>query len=150
MTNLDALYFAPKEQRKEDSMAQSYFTTATVVSASAPINVKVGFQPGKVEILNLTSIQTPTENEIWKSVWQYGMTSGTVINTVYQTVDDGVGTAIVDQTVYASSNGITLLGFGSGASAQFGAVVSGFTNANPGVLTVDSTSGITAGCVIKV
>lgn len=131
-------------------MAQVLFTTATVVSASAPINVKVGFMPGKVEIINLNSVATPTDGEIFKNVWQYGMVSGSVINTVYQAVDDGVGTSLVDQTTYSSTNGITLLGFGASASAQYGAVVSAFTNANPGVITVDSTSGITAGCVIRV
>lgn len=131
-------------------MAQVLFTTAVVVSASSPINVKVGFQPGKVEIINLNSVATPVDGEIWKNVWQYGMSSGAVINTVYQAVDDGVGTSLVDQTVYSSSNGISLLGFAPGAEAQYGAVVSGFTNANPGVITVDSTSGISAGCVIRV
>lgn len=127
-------------------MSQIYYTTATVVSASSPINVKVGFQPGRVEIINLNSVATPVDDEIWKNVWQYGMSSGSVINTAYQSN----GGDLLDLTTYSSTNGITLLGFGSSAAAQYGAVVSGFTNANTGVLTVDSTTGIAAGAVINV
>lgn len=126
-------------------MAQNFFTTASVVSTSSPIQVKIGFNPGRVEVINLNATASPTSAHVFKALWQYGMTSGTAILTKYTS-------APADETIYQSSNGITLLNVGGQGSGQYGAIASGFTNANTGVITVDSTTAaaITAGCVIQV
>jgi hypothetical protein len=129
-------------------MAQTLFTTVQLNSASpANIYVKVGFVPAKIELINLTQVQTPTNTHGWKAIWQQGMIAGSAILTTYETA-----TNINDVTTYKATNGITLLNPLGSEQGQYGAVVSGFTNANPGVLTVDSTfaAGITAGCIIRV
>lgn len=129
-------------------MSQAFYTTVSVSSTSSAIPVKIGFVPGKVELINLTAVQTPTDGEGWKAVWQYGMSSGTAITTAYKSN----GGDLLDLTTYASSNGVAILNPLGSEQGQYGAIVSGFTNANPGVITVDSTAnaGITAGCFIQV
>lgn len=128
---------------------QSLFTTVTLNAASsANIYVKTGFVPGLIQLTNLTKLQAgPAATVGYKSFWQYGMPSGTAVSTVW-----GASTTFYDTTAYVSSNGITLLNPLGSEHSQYGAVVSAFTNANPGVITVDSTANaqITAGCVIRV
>ena len=127
-------------------MAATLFTTFTQGSTGNAVwQQKVGFVPGLIQIINYTAMATPTAAEVWKSEWRYGMTSGYALISTY--VNNG-GDILSLESV-ATSNGITLLN-ASTKTARFGAIVSGFTNANPGVITVDSTTGITAGCVIKV
>lgn len=130
-------------------MSQTLFTTVNLnTAAPALIYVKVGFVPARIELMNLTQIQTPTATHGWKALWQQGMVAGSAILTTYQTADAVIG----DVTTYTGTGGITLLNPLGSESGQYGAVVSGFTNANTGVITVDSTynAGITAGCIIRV
>src|SRR5574343_545251 len=112
-------------------MSQAFYTTVSVSNTSAAIPVKIGFVPGKVELINLTAVQTPTDGEGWKAVWQYGMSSGTAITTAYK----NNGGDLLDLTTYASSNGVAILNPLGSEQGQYGAIVSGFTNANPGVIT---------------
>lgn len=129
-------------------MSQQYFTSVVLANAAAALNVKVGFQPGRIELINLTAVATPTDGEGWKAVWQTGMSAGYAVTTAYK----NNGGDLLDLTTLATSNGITILNPVGAEQAQYGAVVSGFTNANPGVITVNSTlaAQITAGCTIRV
>jgi hypothetical protein len=135
-------------------MAQTLFTTVNLNAAAASnIYVKVGFVPARIELINLTKTglgSGPTATVGWRSLWVQGMATGSSLNTVYAT---GTTTTVpIDGTLYNATNGITLLNPLGSEMGQYGAVVSGFTNASPGVLTVDSTlaAGITAGSVIRV
>lgn len=89
-------------------------------------NLNVGFQVAKIEIWDLT---TPNRFE-----WTDDMA-----DAAYFTL----GTL-----AYTTSNGVTPLA----QDAAFGATISGFTNANPGVITVNDTAtfGFAAGDTIKV
>ena len=127
-------------------MAQDYFTKVPVVSASAAIIVPVGFQAGKIEITNLNAAASPSNGLIYRAYWDFGMPDASVRKTTFTTVS----ATLCDVTTYSSTNGISMKGFGSFAAAQYGAVVSGFTNASNGVITVDNTTGIAAGAVILV
>lgn len=125
---------------------QSFFGTVSLNAASsAPIYVDLGFIPGKVELFDLTQIETPTNTNGYAAMWQQGMASGSAIITKYNAGLEGL-------TTYISSNGISLLNPLGSEMGQYGAVVSGFTNNSPGVITVDSTAnaGITAGCLVRV
>lgn len=127
-------------------MGASLFTTFTQGSTgNATWYQKVGFNPGRVQIVNYTAMATPTDGEAYKAEWLYGMTSGYALISTYK----NNGGDLVSLDTVATSNGITLIS-ATHPAARFGAIVSGFTNASPGVLTVDATTGITAGCVIKV
>jgi hypothetical protein len=89
-------------------------------------NLDVGFTVAKIEIWDLT---TPNRFE-----WTADMA-----DAAYFTL----GTL-----AYTTSNGVTPLA----QSASYGPAISGFTNANPGVITVNDTAtfGIAAGDTIKV
>jgi hypothetical protein len=125
-------------------MAQVLFTTKTLsATPTVPFDVKVGFEPGLIRVVNQGSMAAPANTDVLRFSWQYGMISG---SADIETLNAG----LIPVPTYTATNGITLLGYAPGAHAQYGAVVSAFTNANPGVITVDTTTGITAGCVIKV
>lgn len=89
-------------------------------------NLNPGFTVAKVEIWDLT---TPNRHE-----WTSNM------------ADDAYFT--LGTLAYTTSNGVTPLS----QDVSFGATISGFTNANPGVITVNDTStfGFAAGDTIKV
>ncbi len=89
-------------------------------------NLDCGFDPVKVEIWDLT---TPNRFE-----WTTDMADGSYFT---------LGTL-----AYTTSNGVTPLS----QSTAIGASISGFTNANPGVITVNDTAtfGFAAGDTIKV
>lgn len=89
-------------------------------------NLDCGFDPVKVEIWDLT---TPNRFE-----WTTDMADASYFT---------LGTL-----AYTTSNGVTPLS----QSTAVGATVSGFTNANPGVITVNDTAtfGFAAGDTIKV
>ncbi len=127
---------------------QSLFTTVQLAaSTAANIYVQCGFTPGYISLINLTQVKTPTNTNGWKAFWQTGMAAASAVVTTYKTA-----TNINDVTTYVSSGGITLLNPLGSEAGQYGANVSGFTNASPGVITVDSTTPpqITAGCIIRV
>jgi hypothetical protein len=134
-------------------MAQTLFTTVQLNSASAAnIYVKVGFVPARIELINLTQLQTPTATNGYKALWQQGMAQPSAIVTKFYSAATTPAVSLVDQTSYITTGGISLLNPLGAEQGQYGAVASGFTNANPGVITVDSTysAGITAGCIIRV
>ena len=141
-------------------MAQ-FFTESLKLPASPtpafPIFVKVGFQPAYIKILDLTQLETPTETNGYMAEWWQGMPSGAAMLSLFG------ATTFPRLDSYITTGGITILnplgstvgpfGIQMGTEqAQYGANVSGFTNANPGVITVDSTynANITAGSVIRV
>lgn len=107
-------------------MAQVKRFAWTNPAAAVARNLDVGFAPAKVEIWDLT---TPNRFE-----WTANMA-----DAAYFTL----GTL-----AYTTTNGVTPLS----QSAAYGATISGFTNANPGVITVNDTAtfGFAAGDTIKV
>ncbi len=128
-------------------MGQTLFTSVVVPTGAPAFNVKLGFTPGLIQLTNLTNVTTVAATEGFKAFWQYGMAQGTAISTVH-----GASSTFYDTTVLVASNGITLLNQLGSEQGQYGANISGFTNASPGVITVDSTlaASITAGCIIRV
>ncbi len=131
-------------------MAQTLFTSVTLNSAAAAnIYVKVGFTPARIELINLSQLQASPHiaTNGYKALWQQGMPQGSAITTLF-----GASATFLATDGYISTGGITLLNQLGSEQGQYGAVVSGFTNANPGVITVDSTyaASITAGCIIRV
>lgn len=107
-------------------MAQIKRFAWTNPSSAVARNLDVGFAPAKVEIWDLT---TPNRHE-----WTANMADASVFT---------LGTL-----AYTTSNGVTPLS----QNAAYGASVSGFTNASPGVITVNDTAtfGFAAGDTIKV
>lgn len=107
-------------------MAQIYRYAWTNPNPAVARNISVGFEVAKVEIWDLT---TPNRFE-----WTASMASGAYFT---------LGTL-----AYTTSNGVTPLA----QNTAVGATVSGFTNANPGVITVNDTAtfGYAAGDTIKV
>lgn len=107
-------------------MAQMKRFSWTNPAAAVARNLDVGFTAAKVEIWDLT---TPNRFE-WTS---------DMADAAYFTL----GTL-----AYTTSNGVTPLA----QSTAVGATISGFTNANPGVITVNDTAtfGFAAGDTIKV
>lgn len=100
----------------------SWTNPATAVAR----NLNVGFEVAKIEIWDLT---TPNRHEWTKDMSDdYVFTLGTL--------------------AYTTSNGVTPLS----QDANYGTSISGFTNANPGVLTVTDTAaaGFAVGDTIKV
>ena len=89
-------------------------------------NLDVGFTVAKIEIYNLTTAAA--------LAWTSNMAVASIFN--------------VGVPAYTTTNGVTPLA----QSAAYGATISGFTNANPGVITVDDTAtfGYAAGDTIKV
>ncbi len=126
---------------------QSLFTTVSLLSATPSlIYVQTGFTPGRIELIDLTRATTPTATQGWKSLWQTGMVQGSSLNTIYSATPS-------DETIYNATNGISLLNqLGAPEVATYGPTISAFTNANPGVISVNSTypAQITAGCIIRV
>lgn len=107
-------------------MAQIKRVSWTNPSSAVARNENVGFEVAKVEIWDLT---TPNRFE-----WTADM------------ADDSYFT--LGTLAYTTSNGITPLS----QSTSVGASISAFTNANPGVITVNDTDtfGYAAGDTIKV
>jgi len=107
-------------------MAQIKRVAWTNPSTAVARNESVGFEVAKVEIWDLT---TPNRFE-----WTANMADASYFT---------LGTL-----AYTTSNGVTPLA----QNAAYGASISGFTNASPGVITVDDTAtfGYAAGDTIKV
>ena len=89
-------------------------------------NLNVGFQVAKIEIFNLTTAAA--------LAWTADMATASIFN--------------VGVPAYTTTNGVTPLS----QSSAYGATISAFTNANPGVITVNDTAtfGFAAGDTIKV
>lgn len=89
-------------------------------------NLDVGFTVAEITTIDITN------GGSWQ--WVSGMVNGSYLD--------------VDAGTITGTNGFTPLS----QSARFGAAISAFTNANPGVITVDDTAafGFAAGDTIKV
>lgn len=107
-------------------MAQIKRFAWTNPSTAVARNLNTGFTVAKVEIYNLTTAAA--------LAWTADMATASIFNV-------GVPT-------YTTTNGVTPLA----QDATYGATISGFTNANPGVITVNDTAtfGFAAGDTIKV
>lgn len=107
-------------------MAQVQTFSWTNPATAVARNLDCGFVVAEVTTVDVTN------GGSW--YWNSAMTSGYVLD--------------VDSGAIATSNGFTPLA----QSSAFGATVSGFTSANPGVITVNdvSTFGFAAGDTIKV
>jgi len=107
-------------------MAQMKQLSWTNASSAVALNFDVGFDVAKIEIWDLT---TPNRFE-----WTSNMADASVF--------------VLGTLAYTTTNGVTPLA----QSASYGPAISGFTNANPGVITVNDTAtfGIAAGDTIKV
>lgn len=107
-------------------MAQVKTFTWTNPNPAVARNLDCGFDPVEVTIVDLTN------GGSW--YWNSGFTDATVLD--------------VDAGTIAGANGVTPLS----QSAIFGATISGFTNANPGVITASNVTqvGIVAGDTITV
>ena len=95
-------------------------------STAVARNLDVGFQVAKIDIFNLTTAAA--------LAWTADMAAASIFN--------------VGVPAYTTTNGVTVLAQGS----AYGATISGFTNANPGVITVNDTAtfGFAAGDTVKV
>jgi len=107
-------------------MAQIKTFSWTNPNPAVARDLDVGFTVAEITTIDVTN------GGSWQ--WVTGMTNGYALD--------------VDAGTIATSNGFTPLA----ESANFGASISGFTNASPGVITVDDTSvaGFAAGDTIKV
>lgn len=107
-------------------MAQIKRFAWTNPSTAVARNLNCGFDPVKVEIFNLTTAAA--------LAWTADMADASIFN--------------VGVPAYTTTNGVTPLS----QSTAVGATISGFTNANPGVITVNDTAtfGFAAGDTIKV
>lgn len=107
-------------------MAQIKSFSWTNPNPAVARNLDVGFTVAEITIVDVTN------GGSW--YWTQGMTDGTVLD--------------VDAGTIAGANGVTPLA----QSSVFGATISGFTNANPGVITGTNItqSGIAVGDTIAV
>lgn len=107
-------------------MAQVKSFTWTNPNPAVARNLDCGFDPVEITIVDLTN------GGSW--YWNSGFTDATVLD--------------VDAGTIAGSNGVTPLS----QNAIYGAAITGFTNANPGVITASNIAqvGIVAGDTIKV
>ena len=107
-------------------MTQKRIVSWTNANPAVARKQSVGFTVAKILVTDLTNGA--------QYYWNSSITSG-----YYLTVDTGAVT---------TSNGFTPLA----ESTRVGAVISGFTNANPGVITVDDTSvfGFATGDTVRV
>jgi hypothetical protein len=107
-------------------MAQIKRFSWTNPSTAVARNLDVGFTAAKIEIYNLTTAAA--------LAWTADMAVASIFN--------------VGVPAYTTTNGVTPLA----QDAAYGATISGFTNANPGVITVNDTAtfGFAAGDTIKV
>jgi len=107
-------------------MAQIKRLSWTNPATAVAKNFDVGFTAAKIEIFNLTTAAA--------LAWTDDMADASIFN--------------VGVPAYVTTNGVTPLA----QDAAYGPAISGFTNAAPGVLTVNDTAtfGIAAGDTIKV
>jgi len=107
-------------------MAQVKSFTWTNPNPAVARNLDCGFDPVEITIVDLTN------GGSW--YWNSGFTDATVLD--------------VDAGTIAGSNGVTPIS----QNAIYGAAITGFTNANPGVITASNIAqvGIVAGDTIKV
>ena len=107
-------------------MAQMKPFSWTNANPAVARNLNVGFQVTRVTTYDITN------GGAW--VWTSDF--------------DDASSMVVETGAYSAANGVTPLS----QDAAYGAIISGFTNANPGVLTVNDTAtfGFAAGDTVKV
>jgi hypothetical protein len=107
-------------------MAQIKQLSWTNAGTAVALNFNVGFDVAKIEIWDLT---TPNRFE-----WTSNMANASIF--------------VLGTLAYTTTNGVTPLA----QNASFGPSITGFTNANPGVITCSNPAdfGIVAGDTIKV
>jgi len=107
-------------------MAQIKQLSWTNAGTAVALNFSVGFDVAKIEIWDLT---TPNRFE-----WTSNMATASIF--------------VLGTLAYTTTNGVTPLA----QNASYGPAITGFTNANPGVITCSNPSdfGIVAGDTIKV
>ena len=112
-------------------MARSEKFSFTSGGAAYPL--EVGFEPDTIEVWNYT--QWAVDAKVAKSYWHRGMTSAYSLNELCEDTSTNHTTS--------SSNGFTVASTSSITSNR--QTISAITAANPGVVTVASTSGWTTG-----
>jgi len=105
-----------------------------IKSAGAAYNLNIGFTPTKVTVWNLTKWATDAQNV--KFIWHYGMAAGYALVEVAE--DNTINRKI------ETTNGFTLYDTAA-LTTNYKVVTGGITDANPGVVTVASTTGWVAG-----
>ena len=107
-------------------MAQMKVFGWTNPAAAVVRNESIGFTVSEITVTNIS--------DGWQKYWNSSMADASYI--------------LVDTGVYTNTNGFTPLA----QSTAVGATISGFTNAAPGVLTVNDTAtfGFAAGDTVKV
>jgi len=108
-----------------------------IQSGGAAYSLDIGFEPDTIEVWNYTKWETDTK--VVKSYWHKGMTEAYAINEICE--DSSANRSI------STSNGFTVATTSSVTTNR--QTVSGITQANPGVLTVTSTSGWTDGDKVR-
>lgn len=108
--------------------------TYSFTSAASPVNedINVGFDAAKVEVYNETG-QGSSANPgvVQQAFWTDTMSDAEAI-----TIKNTAGAATLT-SAFISSAGISMIEDG----AIYGSAVSAFTNANPGVITVEDAEG---------
>ncbi len=119
--------------------------TYSFTSAASPVNVdiNIGFDAAEVRLMNITGMgSTANPGIIKRAEWNDQMTQA------YAVLLKNTNSAATDESSIITSLGISMITDG----AVYGSPVTGFTNNNPGVLTVTDVAGggFTAGDTIKV
>lgn len=119
--------------------------TYSFTSAAAPVNVDidVGFDVAFAELINETGQGSSANPGVVKrALW-----SDTMANAAAALVTNTDGAA-TDESSFITSAGFSMITQG----ATYGTSISGFTNANPGVISVSDAegAGIVAGDIIQV
>lgn len=122
-------------------MAQIKTFSWTNPATAVARNLNCGFEVAKVEIYDQSNMGSTANPGVFKKgVWTSGMAAASAF------IVKNTNSAATDQSSYITSNGVTALDM----QAQFGAVVSGFTNAAPGVVTVSDGTLFQAGDEIRI
>jgi len=123
----------------------SQLFTYSFTSAAVPVNedINIGFDAAKVEVYNETT-QGSSANPgvVQEAIWADTMANAEAI------VRKNTNGAATLTSAFITSGGISLLSSG----AVYGSAISGFTNANPGVITVSNAAaaGFAAGDLVQV
>lgn len=110
----------------------------TLTSGGEAYSLEIGFEPAMIKVINKT--KWATDGSVNESIWHKGDAAGYSYNRICD--DTGVNSSI------STSNGFTVV---TGSSMENNkSAISGITNADPGVITVASTSGWTSGDKVRI
>jgi hypothetical protein len=123
----------------------SQLFTYSFTSAAVPVNedINVGFTPAKCEVY----VQTTAGSSANPGVVQEAIRTDTMVNGEALIRKNTNGAATLT-SAFITSGGISFLTSG----AVYGSSITGFTNANPGVITVSNAAaaGFAAGDLVQV